>query len=126
MNFQGVWAYLDKGRISEDHVNGGCCAEDMQSMFCASDMAPSKDDKLHERVETYLLIGTGLHKDDSIVIGHLVSRKIFAHMEYGRSHEGLAYDDWSASYMDFCHLIPDENRYWAIGRDYWKYRYIYN
>lgn len=52
-------------------------------------------------------------------------RKMYFHMDIDRCHEGSSYADWHAKYLDFHHLIPDEQRYWIQGnRDFWKLKYI--
>ncbi|MFO6218042.1 hypothetical protein ACLBVF_35835, partial [Pseudomonas aeruginosa] len=51
--------------------------------------------------------------------------KIYMHMDCNRAHEELAYSDWLAKCSDFCHLVPDRERYWVLeGMDYWKYRFL--
>ncbi|MFO6069960.1 hypothetical protein ACLBT0_33505, partial [Pseudomonas aeruginosa] len=51
--------------------------------------------------------------------------KIYRNMYCNRAHEELAYSDWLAKCSDFCHLVPDRERYWVLeGMDYWKYRFL--
>ncbi|MCG8296581.1 hypothetical protein [Pseudomonas entomophila] len=86
-------------------------------------------------VEKYYLSGGELEADVIYSVGRAVSklpmfyinfdRKIYMHMDTGRSHEELAYPDWSAKCSDFCFLIPDVERYWVKGGDYWKLRFIH-
>lgn len=49
--------------------------------------------------------------------------KVYLHMNWDRSHELSAYEDWYAKEMDFGYLIPDEFCYWKVdGKDFWKFR----
>ncbi len=90
---------------------------------------------LHERIENYYLSGMQLSSKDFRLAHSIVStlplfyinfdRKIYLHMDFGRSHHELAYSDWAAGSKDFCHLIPDKARYWVSELiDLWKYRYL--
>ncbi|NWB94901.1 hypothetical protein HX870_10355 [Pseudomonas gingeri] len=86
------------------------------------------------RVEEYYLSGAELNSEDFSFAGVVASRlpmfyvnfdrKIYKHLDFGRSHEELVYSDWVAKYSDFNFLIPDRERYWARGGDYWKLRFI--
>lgn len=51
-------------------------------------------------------------------------RKIFMHLDVGRSHEDFAYADWYAKSGDFLFLIPDAERYWLSHGDVWKLRFL--
>lgn len=90
---------------------------------------------LHKKVEQYYVSGIALSPEDFRAVNAVAfklpafyvnfDRRIYMHMEYGRTHEDLAYADWHAQCSDFCHLIPDIEKYWALdGKDFWKYRFI--
>lgn len=51
-------------------------------------------------------------------------KKIYMHMDSGRSHESLSYPEWLSMCSDFCYLIPDKERYWTKNGDYWKFRFL--
>lgn len=86
------------------------------------------------RAEKYYLSGEGLSEQDILLVGNLASRlpmfyvnfdrKIYMHMDFGRSHEDLVYSDWYSSRSDFSFLIPDAQRYWIQGGDHWKIRFL--
>ncbi|AZD00801.1 hypothetical protein V4Y05_08880 [Pseudomonas chlororaphis subsp. chlororaphis] len=90
--------------------------------------------KLLRRVEEYYLSGVELDADEFSFAGRLASRlpmfyinfdrKIYMHMDFGRFHEDLAYPDWLSKCSDFSFLIPDIERYWVQGGDYWKLRFV--
>ncbi|MCV4344078.1 hypothetical protein [Pseudomonas capsici] len=93
------------------------------------------DSKVFEEVEHYFLTGEGLtpalFKQANIIHSRLprfyinFDRKIFMHMDDVRTHESLAYPDWTAECFDFSFLIPTCERYWIVaGNDYWKLRFI--
>lgn len=106
--------------------------QDLKDMFvCGLDMSES----LHGRIEGYYLSGVELSAsyfhDANTVVSRLpmfyvnFDRKIYMHMDFNRAHEELAYSDWLAKCSDFCHLVPDRERYWVLeGMDYWKYRFL--
>jgi len=106
--------------------------QDLKDMFvCGIDLSES----LHERIERYYLSGIELDancfRDANAVVSRLSTfyvnfdRKIYMHMDYDRAHEELAYSDWFAKCSDFCHLVPDSERYWVLGdMDCWKYRFL--
>lgn len=90
--------------------------------------------KLLSRIENYYLSGVELNVDEFSFAGRLASRlpmfyvnfdrKIYMHMDFGRSHEDLAYPDWFSKCSDFNFLIPDVERYWVRCGDYWKFRFV--
>ncbi|WP_405119792.1 hypothetical protein [Pseudomonas leptonychotis] len=106
--------------------------QDLKDIFvCGLDLSES----LHGKVEGYYLSGTELGAKDfgeaNTVASRLpmfyvnFDRKVYMHMDYGRAHEDLVYSDWFAKCSDFCHLVPDREKYWVLGgMDCWKYRFL--
>jgi hypothetical protein len=93
------------------------------------------DGELLGRVEHHYLSGDALSAEEfksANVIGSRLpkfyvnfDRKIYMHMDYGRSHEDSTYPGWIAQCVDFNFLIPDRERYWVKeGNDYWKFRFL--
>ena len=106
--------------------------QDIRELFmCGLDL----NGALHGEVEDYYLSGVGL-SDKSLRCANAAAsrlprfyvnfdRKIYIHMDYGRAHEDLAYPDWFAKCSDFCHLVPDSEKYWVLeDMDCWKYRFL--
>lgn len=135
--FRGGILKLDESNFLEylSSAGGGNATDEMVMMFKTNDGDVGNLLELHARVERFNLTGSGLLKGDFMAASRLASRlpdfyvnfdrKIFLHMESDRFHENLAYPDWEAGYGDFCHLVPDEARYWSGRADFWKVRFIH-
>ncbi|MDT3723243.1 hypothetical protein [Pseudomonas oryzihabitans] len=106
--------------------------QDLKNMFV---YGADLNECLHGKIEGYYLSGADLSPADFGEANALASRlpvfyvnfdrKIYMHMDYGRAHEDLVYSDWFAKFSDFCHLVPDGQRYWVLrGMDCWKYRFL--
>lgn len=47
------------------------------------------------------------------------------HVDFGRLYEELAHLDWFSRCADLNFLIPDKERYWAVGgNDCWRLRFL--
>ena len=98
-----------------------------------------EQERLYAIVENHLAFNTDICQNGELSdfkkINQIASRlplfyinfdtNVYLHMNWDRSHENYAYDDWFAKALDFGYLIPDEFCYWKIdGRDFWKFRQI--
>lgn len=98
-----------------------------------------EQERLYAVVENHLVFNTDICQNGELSdfkkINQIASRlplfyinfdtNVYLHMNWDRSHENYAYDDWFAKALDFGYLIPDEFCYWKIdGRDFWKFRQI--
>ncbi|MFT0869243.1 hypothetical protein [Pseudomonas sp. CAM1A] len=89
---------------------------------------------LFKKIEDYYVSGEGLDSEAYYFAGQVAARlpmfyvnfdrKIYLHMDAGRSHEDLVYPDWRAECLDFSFLIPDAERYWVKFGDFWKFRFV--
>ncbi|GAD04138.1 hypothetical protein [Agarivorans albus] len=90
---------------------------------------------LYNKVENHLIFGTTLSSDDFRLVNQIVSklpifymnfdRKIYMHMDWDRSHEVLAPNNWKAKSADFSWFIPADEVYWdSDGLNLWKFNYI--
>ncbi|MFR0718319.1 hypothetical protein ACLUS7_25070 [Enterobacterales bacterium BD_CKDN230030183-1A_HGKHYDSX7] len=106
--------------------------QDLKDMFvCGGGV----DRSFHESIENYYISGTRLSENIFRVANAVASRlpmfyvnfdrRIYMHLDLNQAHEDLVYSDWLARCSDFCHLVPDKERYWVLeGADCWKYRFL--
>lgn len=53
------------------------------------------------------------------------TRHVYLHMDWGRSHENLAYPSWYARCADFGYNLPVDERYWWSEKaDFWPINYF--
>jgi len=131
LNFRGGVLALTAGNFLT-YLNGGSArlltSSELQGFL-------GVDKTVFARVEDYFLSGNGLDSDlfrrANVIRSRLplfyinFDRKIFMHMDDGRSHENYVHSDWVSQFYDFSFLIPTSEKYWVeCGDDYWKLRFL--